>query len=207
MELLKNINVKLITPLFTIILLALPVSVHADWSNPGMQPMLAPHAAPPVRVEPQHRQELPEHHQAPAQPVVHHTPVANHTQPARHDQPVRHDAIKPTYFRHDADYYGHVAVIFPYSDVDTSSFNVPDGFETVVVDGQTYFYSEGVFYQQMAGQLVAVAPVPGAVVDSIPEDYQIVMADGVHYLFTGGVYYQRVDQGFEVVEPPVSDQG
>ena len=72
--------------------------------------------------------------------------------------------------------------------------------------GKFIYYNRGVFYQQISNQLTAIPPVLGAVVDSIPEDYQIVMADGVHYLFTGGVYYQRVDQGFEVVAGPGSDQ-
>ena len=102
-------------------------------------------------------------------------------------------------------YYGHVNVIFPYSDVD-SPFAVPDGFDTVMVNGETFYYNQGVFYQQVGGQLTAIPPVLGAIVDNIPQDYQIVMADGVHYLVTGGVYYQRVDQGFQVVQGPVSDQ-
>ena len=97
----------------------------------------------------------------------------------------------------------HSRVIYQYSDVYPDPIVVvPNGFETIMVDGQTYYYSEGVFYQQIGDQLVAIQPVFGAVVDSIPQDYQIVMADGEHYLVTGGVYYQRVDQGFEVVAPP-----
>jgi hypothetical protein len=132
----------------------------------------------------------------------------------RHDQQVnhrrqaverRHDT-RPGYFRRDADYYGHIRVPFPYSDVDSTVFVVPDGFELVMVNGETFYYHQGVFYQQVGNQLTAIPAVLGAVVDSIPEDYQIVMADGVHYLVTGGVYYQRVDQGFEVVEGPGSGQ-
>lgn len=188
------------------ILLVLPVQAHADWSAPGMRPVQAPNFspnqgqpiqhevhvnAPPVHVEPQYR-----------------VPVVSQPQPARHDQPVdhrkapeRHEPAMPTYFRHDVKYYGHVDVILPYADVD-SPFVVPDGFETVMVNGETFYYNQGVFYQQVGDQLTAIPAVLGAVVDNIPEDYQIVMADGVHYLFTGGVYYQRVDQGFEVVEAP-----
>ena len=202
-------------PIFLMtIFLALTLPAYADWSDTGMHPALGPNFSPnqgapvqhavhmnpaiPVRVEPQHR--------------VQSAPSPEHTQPVRRDQPVehrqtveRHVYVAPTYFRHDADYYGHAGVIFPDSDVDTG-FTVPDGFEAIVADGQPYYYNEGVFYQEIDDQLVAIPPVLGAVVGYIPEDYQIVMSDGTHYLFTGGVYYQRVDQGFEVVQPPVSDQ-
>jgi hypothetical protein len=205
-----------------VILLALPVSAQADWSGAGMHPGLAPNLNPtqgqtirrdvhvnvtsPARVEQQHRAQPAQ----PAQPIrsVSKPQDMRHDQSVRHDQPIDHrqaadrpESRIPDYFRHDVSYYGHVNVIFPYSDVDLP-FIVPGGFEAVMVNGETFYYNQGVFYQQVGAQLVAIPAVPGAVVDSIPEDYQIVMADGVHYLFTGGVYYQRVDQGFEVVQPP-----
>jgi hypothetical protein len=194
---------------FTMILLALPVSAYADWSNTGMHPALSPNFSPAIRVEPQHHFQPVQ----PAQPVHQYTPKAvNHTQVARQYQPVQHNQVAerrapvtPGYFRRDSDYYEHSGVDFAYSEVD-SNIEVPDGFEAIDVDGQSYYYNDGVFYQQMGDQLVAIPPVLGAVVDSIPTDYQIVMADGTHYLFTKGVFYQRVDEGFEVVEPPVSDQ-
>ena len=198
-------------PIFLmIILLAIPVSAYADWSNTGMHPALSPNFSPSIRVEPQHHFQPV---QSP-QPVHQNTPTAvNRPQAVRHDQPVRHDkaaerhaSVAPGYFRRDADYYGHSGVNFSYSEIDPA-VEVPDGFETIDVDGQMYYYNDGVFYQQEGDQLVIIPPVLGAVVDSIPTDYQIVMADGTHYLFTKGVFYQRVDEGFEVVEPPVSDQG
>ena len=190
---------------FTMILLALPVSAYADWSNTGMHPSLSPNLSPALHVEAQHHFQPVQ----PARPVRHYTPAAvNHPQAVRHDRAVQRRApAAPGYFRRDTEYYGHSRVVFPYSDVDPDPIAVmPDGFETVIVDGQAYYYNDGVFYQQVGGQLTAIPPVLGAVVDYIPQDYQIVMADGTHYLFTRGVYYQRVDEGFEVVEPPVSDQ-
>jgi hypothetical protein len=208
---------------FTIILLALPVSAFADWSNTGISPNLSPNQGQPIQhavhMNPAQSVRIEQRHQLQpaqqAQPVRHYTPAAvNRPQAARQDRPVnqvqvtqRRMPVTPGYFRRDADYYGHARVAFPYSDIDTDPVAVvPDGFEAVIVDGQAYFYNDGVFYQQVAGQLAAIPPVLGAVVDSIPNDYQIVMADGTHYLFTRGVFYKRVDEGFEVVEPPVSDQ-
>ena len=211
-------------PIFlSIILLTLPVSAFADWSNPGISPNLGPNqgqpmqhaihlnAVPSARVEPQHR--VPQ--AQPARPAQHIAqPVAKNTQAGRQNRNDHRDQAKerrapvtPGYFRRDIDFYTHSRVIYQYSDVDPDPIVVvPDGFETVVVDGQAYYYSDGVFYQQWGGQIQAISPVLGAVVDSIPTDYQIVMADGTHYLFTKEVFYQRVDQGFEVVAPPGSDQ-
>jgi hypothetical protein len=194
-----NVNAVLITIFFTMILLGLPVQAHATWMEDGMHPgaMLNPNQGqvihhevhlnitPPLRVETQNRDQ----------------PTVNHHQTAE-----RHEPKTPGYFRRDTNYYGLAQMGIPYADVDTG-FVVPEGFENIVVDGQTYYYNDGIFYQQVGNQLTAVPPVLGAVVDYIPDDYQIVMADGAHYLVTGGVYYQRVDQGFEVVQPPVSDQG
>jgi len=200
-----------------VILLCVPISAQADWSDTGMHLVAAPNlnltqrqitTPHPARVNvvPIARVE-PTHHEQPAQPV-HPARLASQVQVIRHDQPmdhrqeqVRHMPAMPDYFRHDVNYYGHVDVVFPYSDVD-AAFAEPDGFEVVMVNGETFYYNQGVFYQQVGHQLTAIPAVLGAVVDSIPEDYQIVMADGVHYLFTGGIYYQRVDRGFEVVEGP-----
>jgi Family of unknown function (DUF6515) len=198
-------------PIFLMmILLALPVSAFADWSNTGMHPVAGPNFIPHQGQAVQHEVHMnalpPRHTEQRTLPVV------NRTRPERHELSAnryqvaeRREPVTPGYFRRDAGYYGHADVILPYSDVDVN-FTVPDTFEAVMVDGQTYYYNEGVFYQQIAGQLEVIPPVLGAVVDYIPQDYQIVMADGGHYLFTGGVFYQRVDQGFEVVEPPVTDQ-
>lgn len=186
-------------PIFLMmILLSLTLPAYADWSNTGMHPMpgpnFIPHQEQPAQRE-VHMNALPPRYVEP-----HTLPVVNRTQPARHEP------VTPGYFRRDAGYYGHADVIFPYSDVDIN-VTVPDTFEAIIVDGQTYYYNEGVFYQQIGGQLEVIPPVLGAVVDYILQDYQIVMADGGHYLFTGGVFYQRVDQGFEVVQPPGTDQG
>ena len=210
MESIKHISAVLIA---TAIILGGQIQAQADWSGAGMHPMGTPgvmpnpgqpahHEAPAARVEPQHREQ-------PARPVVHQVkPVEVVTPKITRRTTIQtikqHAAIMPDYFRRDIQYYGHVRVPFPYTDVDTG-FTVPDGFETVMVNGETFYYNQGVFYQEVDDQLTAIPAVLGAVVDNIPQDYQIVMADGDHYLVTGGVYYQRVDQGFQVVQPPASD--
>ena len=215
--------------LWMVIFLSLPVTAHAAWVDDGMHPGMAPHIGS-NQVQAIHHEDrtnaLPvaraqaERHVQSTQPVHQNQPtpkpqIVRHDQqrqPVRHDQPVvhhvvqkQHRAVMPDYFRRDINYYRHDDVIFPYQDVNPP-FIVPNGFELVMVNGETFYYNQGTFYQEVGGQLVVIPAVLGAVVDYIPQDYQIVMADGVHYLFIGGVYYQRVDQGFEVVQPPGIDQ-
>lgn len=178
-----NINAVLIVTFFTMISLTLPVQAQEQWSGAGMHPV------PGVNVMP---------HQTPS--VRHEVPPQQHVQPVRHDRPVARGS-----FYRDQGFYSQDNDGFPYVTA-SPTIDLPDGLETIVVDGQTFFYSDGIFYQEAADQLTVIPPVLGAVVDSIPEDYQVVMVDGINYLYTEGVYYQRVTQGFEVVQPPVSDQ-
>ncbi len=218
MEPIKHISAALIA---TAVILGGQIQAQADWSDAGMHTMgWAPnHIAGPQRVEsqrPQHEVQSPkpvEHNFVRHdQGVQHHQPVqqVRRYQPANHQQPVRRDDrdrhVMPGYFRRDVVYYQHPVIAFPIADVDTG-FWVPDGFEVVIYNGETFYYKDGSFYQQVGNQLTAIPAVLRAVVDHIPTDYEIVMAnDGVHYLFTHGVYYQRVDQGFEVVPGPGIDQ-
>jgi len=203
------------------VLLVLPASAHADWSNAGMHPLTAPNLspnqgqplrhqihvnAPPVRVGPQHSVD-------PARPLQHYAPpVVNHAQPVHHDQPVnqhqavaRHEPVTRGHFYRNDGFYRSDNDYSPFMTV-SPAIALPDGLETIVVDGQTFFYSDGIFYQEVADQLTVIPPVLGAVVDSIPQDYQLVMADGVNYFYAEGVFYQRLEQGFEVVQPPMTDQ-
>lgn len=211
--------------LMTIMLLSLPASAYAGLSDAGMHPMMAPNMNPNQGQGVQYAQHAqtsqhqdvkaqqhisPQQRVAPQQHVQASRPQQTNKdrgQAVRHEQDVdRHDDREPGYFRRDADYYGFAQVIYPIADVSTD-FVVPDGFSTVIVNGETFYYNQGAFYQQVGNTLEAIPAVTGAIVDYIPQDYQIVMVNGVHYLVTGGVYYQRVEQGFMVVEPPTSDQG
>ena len=48
---------------------------------------------------------------------------------------------------------------------------LPEGTETVKLEGKTYYYEEGSFWQQAAGGGYVVVKAPaGAEVSSIPED-------------------------------------
>ena len=162
-----------------------------------MQPELTPNLSPyqghathekiavPQRVETRQRVQ-------PSQPVVRQTPPAvKHAKSyVRNDRSERNRDKMPGYFQRDVNYYGHYerpnVIIYPYADVDTN-FTVPDGYEVIMVNGETFYYYQGSFFQQVGDQLVAIPAVLGAVVDSIPEDYQIILADGC-IIFLQGVF-------------------
>lgn len=82
---------------------------------------------------------------------------------------------------------------------------LPSGFVTINVGDETFYYSNGIFYQKIIrDQKYAVAPAPvGAVVFRIPKGYQYVMMDGKAYYMYKGVYYKRVLEGYKVIYPPL----
>jgi hypothetical protein len=82
---------------------------------------------------------------------------------------------------------------------------LPHGFITIGVGEETYYYSNGVFYQMVMREqkYVAVPPPIGAVVFTIPQGYLLMLIDGVSYYQYEGVYYKRVLEGYKVIYPPV----
>ncbi len=213
MKPIKNINAILIASFLTVILLTFPMSAYAAWSpapapnfNLGQgqftQHEVHMNTNPPVHVTPQQRVQPPRTTVHNTAPVFRPIRTFHHDQPVKQNQAVEHHAVAVfDHSNHDLHYDRRHNDNFTYV-ITVPDFSVPNGFEAIVVDGQTYFYAEGVFYQQSADQLVPIPPVVGAVVDYIPEGYVVITADGINYLFVRGIYFERVAQGFEVVVPP-----
>jgi hypothetical protein len=62
----------------------------------------------------------------------------------------------------------------------------------VAYNGQTYYYADGVFYQQ-EGSSFAIVPAPaGVVVPELPSAANQVASNGAVYYQYNGVYYQPV---------------
>jgi hypothetical protein len=82
---------------------------------------------------------------------------------------------------------------------------LPQGFVTINVADETFYYSNGIFYQKILREqkYVVVPPPIGAVVFDIPPGYQLMFIDGISYYNYGGVYYKRVLEGYKVIYPPV----
>ena len=69
---------------------------------------------------------------------------------------------------------------------------LPDGAETVQVDGETYYYAEWSFWQAASGGgYVAVAPPAGAEVSAIPEEAQREEEGGVVLYQFDEVYFSQ----------------
>ena len=83
--------------------------------------------------------------------------------------------------------------------------DIPSGFVTVNVDGQTYYYNgnTGVVYQEVAQEFVPVPAPVGAVVDAIPATCSIDDINGINYYICTGVYYTWTSDGYRVVKTSV----
>ena len=81
--------------------------------------------------------------------------------------------------------------------------SLPAGSETVVVDGTTYYYYGGTYYQKTNSYTV-VPPTAGAVVEKLPEGGEEVKIGDITYVKVGETYYQPIQQNgknmYEVVQ-------
>ncbi len=59
-------------------------------------------------------------------------------------------------------------------------------------DDNQYYYGDGFFYQDDAGEYTVVDPPVGAEVTSLPDDAQSIMINGEQYYEEKGVYYMPV---------------
>jgi hypothetical protein len=79
---------------------------------------------------------------------------------------------------------------------------LPNGYASVYVGPNHYYYHHGVFYHPGPhGYYVVHAPY-GCVVPVLPPHYVSAYYGGVPYYTYGGVYYQSAPGGYVVVNPP-----
>ena len=85
--------------------------------------------------------------------------------------------------------------------------NLPQGFITITVGYDSYYYANGFFYQKiMRDQKYVMVPPPiGAVVITIPQGYDLMLINGASYYEYKDVYYKRVLEGYRVTYPPVQE--
>ena len=91
--------------------------------------------------------------------------------------------------------------------------SIPEQHETVIVNNKTYYYSDGVYYQDApsgSGYQVAEAP-QGAAVQQLPEQtVNVNVSNGDTVQYANGAYYEEkppekegADPSYEVIDPPV----
>ncbi|OGV52280.1 MAG: hypothetical protein A2017_00780 [Lentisphaerae bacterium GWF2_44_16] len=75
----------------------------------------------------------------------------------------------------------------------------------VIVNGTTFFYAAGLFYQRGSDGYVLVAPPHGAVVPVLPEGNMIVTVNGGTYYYYSHTYYTMDPNGaYMVVNDPTA---
>jgi hypothetical protein len=65
--------------------------------------------------------------------------------------------------------------------------------------GQSFNYSNGVFYQQADKSYQIVEPPPGILITPLPKGAVTVTVNSVNYREFGGVWYQPFYSGSEVI--------
>lgn len=75
----------------------------------------------------------------------------------------------------------------------------PIDYLPVIVNGTTFFYAAGMFYQRGSDGYVLVTPPLGAVVPVLPEGYMMVTVNGATYYYFNHVYYTMNPSGAYVV--------
>lgn len=97
-------------------------------------------------------------------------------------------------------YYQNGYHIYPYMYAPTVYMS--SSYTPVTYTGGTYYYDQGVFYQDLGTSGYAAVPPPvGAVVSTLPTGSIQISSRGETYYIFNQVYYKQVPQGYQVVEP------
>lgn len=81
--------------------------------------------------------------------------------------------------------------------------SLPPQTETVVVDGASYHYAGGVYYEQKPAGYTVVNPPLGAAVHQLPEGSLTIVYQDVTYHYFNGTFYVARGDDFVVVNPVV----
>jgi hypothetical protein len=69
-----------------------------------------------------------------------------------------------------------------------------------MVRGAVYYYSAGIFYQNVNDEYEVVAAPIGAVVTELPEDAEEMDFEGITTYELNETLYKAIDDGYEVIE-------
>ncbi len=80
---------------------------------------------------------------------------------------------------------------------------LPGGSTGVTLDGENYFYHDGVWFRRLDGRYVVIEPPIGIVAPILPPVYVSLSIGGAAYYYANEVFYARAPgQGYGVVPPP-----
>jgi hypothetical protein len=119
---------------------------------------------------------------------------ADHTSYRYHHRPS--DSWHPRY-----NFYRHHYHLYPYI-YTTPVVTVSSAETPVMMNGNTYYYDQGTFYQNGdTGRFITPPPI-GAVVTTLPPGAVQVVINDTNFYTYNGIYYKPLPQGYEVVEQP-----
>ncbi len=81
---------------------------------------------------------------------------------------------------------------------------LPGRFVKIALDGHSYYYVNGVFYQKRKLGYVVVAAPRGAVVSKLPHGHKVIVDNGMQYYTFNGVYWKHAPAGYIVVSKPTT---
>ena len=102
------------------------------------------------------------------------------------------------YYQPKDDGEGYVVVEPP---VGAAVSSLPKDTEEITVEGETYYYYGGTYYQKEGDKYVVVPPMAGTIVQNLPDGGKEVKVGHMTYVKVGDVYYQPTEvSGREVWE-------
>ncbi len=109
------------------------------------------------------------------------------------------------YYEPKDDGEGYVVVEAP---VGATVSKLPKEAEKITVEGETFYYFGGTYYQKEGDKYKVVPPMAGTVVDKLPDGGKEVKIGDVTYVKVGEVYYQPTEiEGHKVWEVVKVEEG
>lgn len=90
-----------------------------------------------------------------------------------------------------------------YPEVGSTVAGLSQGTTRATLDDETYFFQDGVWYQESNPGYVVVDPPTGISVPSLPAGYATIQVGDTVYFYSTGIYYVATLTGYEVTLAPI----
>jgi hypothetical protein len=77
------------------------------------------------------------------------------------------------------------------------------GYIQLLVNGVSYFYYGGIYYQQVGDDYQEIYPPVGAFVQDVPPGAIEIDAENIIYYYACGAFYVQQDEGFVIMPTPI----
>ena len=192
----------------SVLLLAAPL-VYADRSQQPQRGGPAPRGEPAQRIDPAPR-GLPAHALEERRPVA--VERANHgtirhvdTHVVQRPVEVNREASvrQNVYQRHDVDVDVHRRQYWHGFVYGSRHHSLREGFFPLLVNGLSYFFDGGIYFQQVGNDYQEVYPPIGAIIPALPDGAIELVAGNLVYYYACGAFYVQQNGGFCIAAPPM----